>query len=51
MPFLQKALSARALPTLDEMADDEWLDNLRETEAFTHFFATLEEKTHQVREE
>ncbi|MBM3184009.1 MAG: hypothetical protein FJZ64_01735, partial [Chlamydiae bacterium] len=51
MTFLQKALDNKALPSLDEMAHDEWLDNLRETEAFTHFFTTLEEKLHQVREE
>jgi tetratricopeptide (TPR) repeat protein len=51
MLFIQKALSAKSLPTLDEMANDEWLDNLRDTKPFTQFFAALEAKLHQVREE
>jgi hypothetical protein len=33
------------------MAEDEWLDNLRGTPAFTQFFSALEAKLHQTREE
>lgn len=51
MAFIQKALEARSLPMLEEMADDEWIDNLRNTPAFNHFFSTLEAKLHQAREE
>ena len=51
MSFIEKALEARALPTLDEMAEDEWLDNLRATPAFTQFFSALEAKIQQTREE
>jgi len=51
MAFIRKALDARALPTLDEMAEDEWLDNLRETPDFTQFFSALEAKLQRTREE
>jgi tetratricopeptide (TPR) repeat protein len=49
--FIKKALDARALPTLDEMAEDEWLDNLRGRPEFTQFFSALEAKLQQTREE
>lgn len=42
--FIQKALSARALPTIDEMLDDEWLENLCSTELFQRFLNALEMK-------
>ena len=51
MTLIEKALDARSLPTLDEMADDEWLDNLRTTAAFSQFFSALEAKLQQTREE
>ena len=51
MEFIKKALNARALPSLDELAHDEWLENLRETEEFSQFFSALESKLHQAREE
>ena len=51
MQFIHKALEVKSLPTLDEIADDEWLDNLRSTEAFSQFFSALEAKLHQTREE
>ena len=51
MTFIEKALAAKALPTLDEMADDEWLEPLRATDAFSQFFSSLEARLHQTREE
>jgi len=51
MDFIYKALKAKALPSLEEIAEDEWLDNLRDTEAFTQFFTALETKLSQTREE
>ncbi|MBI5273155.1 MAG: hypothetical protein HY861_04150 [Chlamydiia bacterium] len=51
MEFIQKALLAKALPSLDDIADDEWLENLRSTEAFSQFFSALEAKLQQTREE
>jgi tetratricopeptide (TPR) repeat protein len=40
--FLHKAQKVDALPSLEEMADDEWLDGLRKTELFAQFLASLE---------
>jgi tetratricopeptide (TPR) repeat protein len=51
MAFVEKALEARSLPTLDEIADDEWLENLRSTERFNRFFSALEAKLQQSRED
>jgi tetratricopeptide (TPR) repeat protein len=51
MAFIKKALEVRSLPTLEEMAEDEWLDNLRDTPEFTQFFSALEAKLQQTREE
>ena len=42
--LLRKAQKADALPTVEEMADDEWLDNLRQTEQFAQFLSSLETK-------
>jgi predicted Zn-dependent protease len=50
MSFIHKALTARALPPLEELLEDEWLDNLRATEAFSQFLTALENKL-QAREQ
>jgi len=50
MDLIRTALRARALPPLDEMLDDEWLENLRSTEAFAQFLGALEAKL-QAREQ
>ena len=50
MDRITKALDARTLPTIDEMLDDEWLDNLRATPQFTQFLSVLEAKL-QAREQ
>ena len=42
--LLRKAQKADALPSIEEMAEDEWLDNLRQTELFTQFLSSLETK-------
>ena len=51
MQFIHKSFAAKSLPTLDEMAEDDWLSNLRATPSFSNFFSTLEAKLHQGREE
>ncbi|HSX37917.1 MAG TPA: hypothetical protein VLE95_03710 [Chlamydiales bacterium] len=51
MVFLKNALTARCLPTLDELVEDAWLDNLRNTPDFIQFFSALEAKLQQAREE
>jgi tetratricopeptide (TPR) repeat protein len=51
MAFLKKALDARALPPLEEILEDEWLEPLRSTPAFTQFFSDLEAKLQQSRED
>lgn len=50
MDFVRKALATRAIPPLEEILDDEWLENLRATEAFTQFLTALEAKL-QAREQ
>jgi tetratricopeptide (TPR) repeat protein len=50
MEFIGKSLTARALPPIDEMLDDEWLDNLRDTDSFAQFLNALEAKL-QAREQ
>ncbi len=42
MEFICKAEKAFVLPTIEEMFEDEWLDNLRGTEAFAEFLSNLE---------
>lgn len=49
--FLQKSLDAKVLPSLDEIAEDEWLDNLRSNSSFIQFITALEARLHQTREE
>ena len=44
MYFLEKADSYDALPPLDELLEDEWLDNLRETGDFREFIFQLEHR-------
>lgn len=51
MEFIYKALESRALPPLEQLAEDEWLHNLRQTEAFARFIAAIEAKLQQSREE
>jgi tetratricopeptide (TPR) repeat protein len=42
--LLRKAQRSDALPTVEEMAEDEWLDNLRQTELFAQFLSSLQTK-------
>lgn len=51
MELIYKALYARALPSLDELLEDEWLENLRSTSAFTEFYTALEARLQQSPEE
>jgi tetratricopeptide (TPR) repeat protein len=50
MHFIHEAMNAKALPMLDELLEDEWLENLRETELFSSFVTALETKF-QAREQ
>ncbi len=50
MSFIYQALSARALPSMEELLEDDWLDNLRSTDLFLQFITALEEKI-QTREQ
>lgn len=51
MDLIHKALQTRALPPIEELVEDEWLDNLRATPAFAQFLNALEAKLQQTREE
>jgi hypothetical protein len=51
MELIQKALFSRSLPSLEELLEDDWLENLRSTSAFVQFFNDLEAKLQQTREE
>lgn len=51
MELIQKALYARSLPSFEDLLEDDWLDNLRATPAFTQFLSALEAKIQQSREE
>jgi len=42
--FLEKADAFHALPPLEEIYEDEWLDSLQETPAFREFLSSLEKK-------
>jgi len=44
MHFLEKAEQAGALPSLDDMLHDEWLENLVETPSFRHFISHISSK-------
>ena len=37
--FLEKAQAYNAIPTLDDLLNDEWLENLRNTETFSNFMS------------
>jgi hypothetical protein len=41
MHFLEKAEDAEALPPLKEMLEDEWLEDLRGTQAFRNFVMNM----------
>jgi tetratricopeptide (TPR) repeat protein len=49
--FIYKALHARAIPSMEELLEDDWLETLRSTAAFTQFFNALEARLQQTREE
>jgi len=51
MELIRKALAARALPPLEELMEDEWLESLRVTPAFAQFLSDLEAKLQQLRVE
>ena len=40
--FLEKANKFESLPSLEEILEDEWLEGVRETEAFCHFIEKIE---------
>lgn len=42
MRFLEKACKAEALPSLEEILQDDWLDNIRTTQEFHEFLSRLE---------
>lgn len=44
MDLIKHSLSIKALPTLEELMEDEWLDNLRQTDSFNQFMSELEAK-------
>ncbi len=50
MRLIHQSLAARTLPPIHEMLDDDWLENLRDTEVFTQFVNDLEAKL-QAREQ
>ena len=50
MELIRKSLAARALPPIEEILEDEWLDNLRDTPSFAQFLNALEAKL-QAREQ
>lgn len=44
MHFLEKAHQMEILPTIDEVLQDDWLDNVRSTKAFQDFIAKIEKQ-------
>jgi tetratricopeptide (TPR) repeat protein len=46
MHFMKKAKEFDALPQIDEMFEDVWLENLRECGSFKEFLSTLDQKSH-----
>ena len=40
--FLEKAHAFEGLPPIEEVLEDEWLEGVRETEAFSHFIEKIE---------
>lgn len=51
MELLFQALETRTIPSLEQLLEDEWLYNLRQTEGFEQFVQALEAKLQQSREE
>lgn len=47
MHFIEKAASANALPSMDDILHDEWLDGLRETPDFRYFISVQSQKNDQ----
>jgi len=45
--FLEKAKEFDALPTIDDLLEDDWLENLKETESFKEFIAELQHHSHE----
>jgi len=50
MTLIRKSLSLKVLPPMEELLEDEWLENVRNTESFVQFMSELEAKL-QAREE
>jgi tetratricopeptide (TPR) repeat protein len=46
MHFMKKAKEFDALPQIDEMFEDVWLENLRECGSFKEFLSSLDQKSH-----
>lgn len=46
--FLIKADKLQVLPSIDELLDDDWLENVRQTQAFTSFLEMIENKQNMV---
>ncbi|MFA6118999.1 MAG: hypothetical protein WCT85_06545 [Parachlamydiales bacterium] len=42
--FLEKAQNLDMLPPIEEILEDDWLDNLRATDLFSHFLNQMEKK-------
>jgi tetratricopeptide (TPR) repeat protein len=42
MNLIRQALHLKTLPSIEEILEDEWLDNLRSTQEFTQFLSVLE---------
>lgn len=51
MEFIYKSLSAKVLPPIDHLLEDDWLENVRRTEPFAQFISAIEAKLQQTREE
>ncbi|EKE07781.1 MAG: hypothetical protein ACD_17C00518G0001 [uncultured bacterium] len=51
MELMYQSFYAKALPPIDDLLDDDWLENLRATPAFSQFLSVLEAKLQQTREE
>lgn len=44
--FIEKSNSLNALPTIEELLEDDWLEDLRSTSLFREFLIQLEKKPH-----
>ena len=50
LSFLMKTESFQALPPIDELLEDDWLENLRSSSSFRDFLHFLERKSRQHEE-